>query len=179
MPASRVPAAQRLAGAGACTPDGARIAVFDRQGCAEGCTNAQRNRRFWQLSTLDVATGGLAALPRFDPIPGAAARMAGWQRDGTAVVVALRRGGGTTRLLQPDGVDVWDIDVARDLVLDGRFGGPSPAPAPFPTAAWLSRATPTPALLLPLLAGLVVRAVRRRRSVPGHLGRGARDQPAR
>nr|BFE58850.1 hypothetical protein GCM10020063_033760 [Dactylosporangium thailandense] len=202
-------ATQRLAGAGAFTPDGARIALFDLQGCTEGCTNSVRNRRFWQLSTLDVATGDLAFRPRFDPVSGAAARVAGWQRDGTAVVVAYRdqeddgtgsaaydlpvayrtvsaadllalhRGGGTTRLIQPDGVDVWDIDVAHDLLLDGRFGGPSPDPAAFPAASWLYWVTLTPAVLLLLVAGLIVRAVRRRRSVAGHLGRGARDQPAR
>ncbi|MEV0731370.1 hypothetical protein [Polymorphospora sp. NPDC050346] len=38
------------------------------------------------------------------------------------------RTGGTTQLIRQEGVWVWDIDVAHDLVVDGRFGGPSSKP---------------------------------------------------
>jgi hypothetical protein len=167
--------------------------VLTLDGCAVACTNAARNQRKWQLGTLDVATGRPGPEGGFDPVPGAVVRMAGWQRDGTAVFVAyqdqdlsydqrpsmdlpaayrtvtaatllaVRPGGGTTQLIRPEGVEVWDIDVAHDLLLDGRFGGPSPEPGAFPPARWLYWLVLTPIAGLAGLALLVVLLVRSRR----------------
>ncbi|MEN3310473.1 MAG: hypothetical protein V7603_6675 [Micromonosporaceae bacterium] len=181
-------ARQRLAGTGAFTNDGTRLAVLDLDGCAVACTNAVRNQRQWRLVTLDAATGQAVPDGGFDWVPGAVARVAGWQRDGTAVVVtyqdqhdpyydrepsmdvpaayrtvsaaillAVRSGGGTTQLIRPEGVQVWDIDVAHDLVIDGRFGGPSSQPAAFPAAWWLYWLVLTPTAGLLLLVVLLVR----------------------
>ncbi|BCJ63689.1 hypothetical protein GCM10009779_46760 [Polymorphospora rubra] len=192
-------AGQRLAGTGAFTADGSRLAVLGLDGCAVACTNAARNQRQWRLTTLDAATGQAGPDGGFDPVPGAAVRVAGWQRDGTAVLVtyqdehhpyydrepsieapaayravsaakllAVRPGGGTTQLIRQEGVWVWDIDVAHDLVVDGRFGGPSPEPTAFPAAWWLYCLVLTPTVGLLLLVVLVVRWRRRapRRAVP-------------
>jgi hypothetical protein len=177
-------ARQRLAGTGAFTADGTRLAVLDLEGCAVACSNAARNQRQWRLLTLDATTGQAGPDDRFDRVPGAIVRMVGWQRDGTAVVVtyqdqhdetpsqdvpaayrtvtaanllAMRPGGGTTRLIHPQGVQIWDIDVAHDLLVDGRFGGPSPGPAAFPAARWLYWLVFTPTAVLLLLVMLVVR----------------------
>ncbi|UWZ39545.1 hypothetical protein Drose_15695 [Dactylosporangium roseum] len=187
-------AGQRLAGTGAFTADGTRLALFDRDGCAVACTHAARNQRQWRLVTLDAATGQPGPDGGFDRVPGAVVRLAGWQRNGTAVVVtyqnqqgpdydrepslelptayrtvsaanllAVRPGGGTTQLIHPEGVQIWDIDVAHDLVLDGRFGGPSPKPAVFPAAGWLYWLVLTPTAGLLLIVVLIVRWRRRAR----------------
>ncbi|MER7001496.1 hypothetical protein ABT297_00350 [Dactylosporangium sp. NPDC000555] len=190
-------AGQRLAGTGAFTADGSRLAVLELDGCAVACTSAARNQRQWRLVTLDAGTGRAGPDGGFDRVPGAAVRVVGWQRDGTAVVVAyqdehnphydrdpsidppagyrtvskadllaVRPGGGTTQLIRPEYVFIWDIDVAHDLVVDGRFGGPSPAPAAFPAARWLYWLVLTPTTGLLLLVAAVVwwwRRVRRRR----------------
>ena len=186
-------AGQRLAGTGAFTADGTRLALLDLDGCAVACTHAARNQRHWRLVTLDAATGQAGTDGGFDQVPGAVVRVAGWQRDGTAVVVtyqdeddphynrepsmdvpaayrtvsaanllAMRPGGGTIQLIRPEGVQIWDIDVAHDLVVDGRFGGPSPEPAAFPAAWWLYWLALTPTAVLLLLVGVVV--TRRRRT---------------
>jgi hypothetical protein len=182
---------QRLAGTGAVSADGSRVAVLTPTGCSDACSNAERNRRQWRLDVLDTATGTALPGPGFDRVTGAAVRVAGWQRDGTAVVVvyrdeenagagaapaapttyrevdradllALRPGGGTTTLIHPSGVAIWDLDVARDLLVDGRFGGPSPEPPPFPAADWLY--VTAAAVLLPIVGlVIVIRRVRRRR----------------
>ena len=80
-------------------------------------------------------------------------------------LVALRPGGGTRALLQQPAHHVGDLDVAQDLLRDGRFGGPAPKPAAFPAATWLY---PTAlgvlaAIVLPPWVGwLLVRRARRR-----------------
>jgi hypothetical protein len=196
-------AGQRLAGTGAFTGDGTRIAVLGLDGCAVSCTHAARNQRQWRLTTVDVATGRPAADGGFARIGGAAVRVAGWQDDGTAVVVAyedtdeppydqgpamdapaayravsaaglfaLRPDGSTTPLIRTQGVQVWDIDVARDLLAGGRFGGPSPEPAAFPAAWWIYGFVLIPVAGLLLLTALVVRLRRgaRRRRAAGRIG---------
>lgn len=187
-------AGQRLAGTGAFTADGTRLALLDLDGCAVACTNAARNQRQWRLVTLDAATGQAGTDGGFDQVPGAVVRVVGWQRDGTAVVVtyqdeddpyndrepsmevpaayrtvsaadllAVRPGGGTTQLIRPEGVQIWDVDVAHDLVVDGRFAGPSPEPAAFPAARWLYWLVLTPTAGLLLLVVVVVTWWRRAR----------------
>jgi hypothetical protein len=189
---------QRLAGTGAFTADGTRIAVLDHDGCAVACTNLARNVRKWRVLTLDATTGQPASDSGFDRVPGAVVRMAGWQRNGTAVVVAyldesnpnydrgpsqdvptsyravsaanllaLSPGGGTVQLIRPESVQLWDIDVAHDLLVEGRFGGPSPQPTPFPAASWLYWVLVTPlAVLLLIIAVVVVVWRRTRRPLP-------------
>jgi hypothetical protein len=157
---------QRLAGTGAWSLDGRRLAVFTFEGCDGKCTPQERNARTWRLDYLDAETGAPATGDRFDTLTGAAVRVVGFQRDGAAVVVryvdeampnaeatesdgtfykdvieadlmALRPGGGQRQLLRKPVGDVWDVDVPRNLVVDGRFGGPSPGPALFPLPWWL------------------------------------------
>jgi hypothetical protein len=158
--------------------DGAGIGVFTvADGCRVACSSAQRNARSWRLEVLPVATGGPG--PVFATFGGAGAKLAGWQRDGTAVVVryvdetwddgpAYRppddykavtdvdllgldpRGGTKVLLDKPAGI-VWDVDVAADLVAAGAFGGPSPSPSVFPLAQWAAMLL----LVLVWVAGLV------------------------
>jgi len=53
--------------------------------------------------------------------------------------------------------EVWDIDVARNLIVEGRFGGPSPQPNMFPAPWWFE----APLSVLVALAGfLIFRRVR-------------------
>jgi hypothetical protein len=174
---------QRLGGTGAWSLDGRRLAVFTFEGCAGTCTSKQRNARTWRLSYVDTETGAPVTGAPFDPLTGAAVRVVGFQRDGEAVVVryvdevipnaeategdgtfykdvieadlmALRPGGGQRQLLRKPVGDVWDVDVPRDLVVDGRFGGPSPEPAVLPLPWWayammviLAVVLPTPAVV--------------------------------
>jgi hypothetical protein len=158
-----LPAGARLGGVGAYTADGSGIGVFTVvTGCTADCGNAARNARSWRLTVLSSATGTPGAT-----FGGATAKLAGWQRDGTAVVVryvdetspyegpsydppdayravsdvdllALDPRGGTRVLLARPARVVWDLDVAADLVAAGAFGGPSPAPSVFPLARWFA-----------------------------------------
>jgi hypothetical protein len=96
---------------------------------------------------VDTRTGAFTRGPRFDPVSADAARVLGWQPDGSIVVhllhsaiipmvptseperselVALHPAGGRTTLIQlPDGAA--DVDVPRQLIEQGAFGGPSPS----------------------------------------------------
>ncbi|WP_327011142.1 hypothetical protein OHA72_30020 [Dactylosporangium sp. NBC_01737] len=79
-------AGARLGGAGAYTADGAGIGVFTVvAGCTTDCGHTQRNARSWRLTVVSSATGAPGAT--FATFGGASAKLAGWQRDGTAVVV--------------------------------------------------------------------------------------------
>ena len=80
-----------------------------------------------------------------------------------AGLLAMRPGGGTARLIQPEHVQIWDIDVAHDLLVDGRFGGPSPGPAAFPAARWLYWLVLTATTALAVLFVTVIRWRRTRR----------------
>ncbi|MEV0129597.1 hypothetical protein AB0H83_14210 [Dactylosporangium sp. NPDC050688] len=69
--------------------------------------------------------------------------------------------------LSPDGNLVSSVDIAQDLLREGRFGGSVPAPAALP-ARWSVIAQGALCLLVPVLLAtavvvLMVRAVRRRR----------------
>ena len=54
-------------------------------GCTVDCGDRARNARSWRLTMLSSATGTAGAT--FATFGGATAKLAGWQRDGTAVVV--------------------------------------------------------------------------------------------
>ncbi|MET7426465.1 hypothetical protein [Dactylosporangium sp. NPDC005555] len=184
-------ARQRLAGAGAYTPDGAGVALLNIDGCATGCGRDELTARRWQVSYLDAATGEDRSGPALPVVTGAAVRALGWH-DGALVVVRHEleddvlsgddeTGWTPTRhvsvlTLRPDGTvavvldppdGVTSIDIAQDLLRDGRFGGPVPDPAVLP-ARWSVLAQVSLCLLVPLLVVAaavvaIVRAVRRRR----------------
>lgn len=176
-----LPDGARLGGPWAYTADGTGIGVFTlAAGCTVDCDHATRNARSWRLTV--VPTGPSAPPPGgFATFGGAVARLAGWQSDGTAVVVryfdevdprqaasydppdayravsdvdllALDPRGGTRPLLKKPAGIIWDVDVAADLVAAGAFGGPSPTPAVFPLARWAA----TILLVLAWAAGLAV-----------------------
>lgn len=182
---------QRLAGTGAWSLDGQRIAVTSFEGCATACSAAKLNQRTWQLGQISARTGQPADSPgEFDPLRGAAVRLLGWQRTGHAVVVryvdeevagvisgaagpetyykavidvdllALRPRGGTSVLLDKPARQVWDIDVPQNLLREGRFGGPSPAPGVLPLPWWIE--VPV-AVLLALIGWRIFCRARRRR----------------
>jgi WD40 repeat protein len=182
-----LPARTRLAGSGAWTPDG-RLAVSDVDGCLRDCRAAAADARTWRLRYLDPRSGAETPDPTYDAVDGMVAEVLGWQPDGDVVVLTYRSstptggtvyegdrrepqllvlhaGGGRDRLIAlPAFVD--RIDVAHDLVVADRFGGPAPAPAVWPIAHYVYRVTA--ALLfvfvaLPLLAWRLIRRVRRRR----------------
>nr|BFE63278.1 hypothetical protein GCM10020063_078040 [Dactylosporangium thailandense] len=140
----------RLAGAGAWTPDGTRIALLTLDGCAEACDTASLAARTWHVSYLDAATGADAAGPALPPLTGLAVRALGWHDTELVAVVsdpepgdgALDAGfddggwaitghvrvavvapGGVRTVLDPP-PEVSSIDVAPDLVAAGAFGGP-------------------------------------------------------
>ncbi|MET7421579.1 hypothetical protein [Dactylosporangium sp. NPDC005555] len=184
-----LPAGAMLGGPWAWSTDG--IGVFTiAEGCTTTCTNAERNDRTWRLTVLSSDSGAPTGRT-FATFGGAAARLAGWQRDGTAVVVryldeadqqgpaydapdayravsdvdllALDPRGGTKVLLRkPPGV-IWDLDVAADLVAAGAFGGPSPSPPVLPLARWAATTAFVALWLLGLAVWLVVALVRRSR----------------
>jgi hypothetical protein len=163
---------RRLAGPGAWTPDG-RLALVDA---------AEPGLR---IIYLDVESGAEVTGPPLDPVTGSALRLLGWQADGDAVVavyqpprppvlvkphdvawvsgvqlLALRPGGGQTELVDLPG-DVHYVDVARDLLVADRFGGP---PASL-TTRWADWATGlrTELMVLASLVALVVAISQRRR----------------
>jgi len=185
--------AERLAGAGAFTPDGSRFAVVSADGwCRADCTADARNARTWNLRLRDTASGALVPGTRFASLGGAAVRVAGWYRDGTAVVVryrarsgdgpapdpptahrsvaeaallALPATGGQQSLVRTPRNGVRDLDVARDLILNARFGGPSPEPGTVPVAPWLVVLPVVVLLAIAALTWLAWRLVRRRRKM--------------
>jgi hypothetical protein len=149
--------ARQLAGAGAWTPDGP-LAAWDIEP-----SGAAVDPNVMRLVLIDPATGATVDGPVFDPVPGLAAWVLGWQSDGAAVVEsfhgpimapgepidfarsarldAYRPGGGRSELVQLP-ADATRVDVARDWL--DRFGGPAPP--------WSSRA-------LDVLAGRVLEAI--------------------
>jgi len=167
---------RRLAGPGAWTSDG-RLALADAG---------------LSITYLDVESGAEVTGPRLDRVTGSALRLLGWQADGDAVVavfqpppppalvaphdlawvsgvqlLALHPGGGRTELVDLPG-DVLYVDVARDLLVADRFGGPG-ASLPARWADWAAGLRTE----LTVLAGLVVLvvAVRLRRRIRALLRR--------
>ncbi|PZG22568.1 hypothetical protein C1I95_05205 [Micromonospora craterilacus] len=152
---------RKLAGSGAFTADGSRIAVADLDGCLSGCDSAALAARTWTVTWLDAATGQDVAGPTLTPVRGQALRALGWRlgtdlvavryeadpgngmregdywndtgywESGRVQLIALRPDGATEVLLDPPD-EVWSLDVARDLLEAGAFGAPATEPRPFP-----------------------------------------------
>ena len=152
---------RHLAGVGAFTADGTKITTVTVRGCVGDCTSEQLAAREWSLGYLDASTGADATGPAFQPVTAMAVRVLGWRwrtdpvvetyqpmpgvtstagspfndtGDGyvtAARLIALTAGGGSQTLLDPPH-DVAAIDVPRDLVEAGRFGGRDVKPRPLP-----------------------------------------------
>ncbi|MFF5228755.1 hypothetical protein [Dactylosporangium sp. NPDC000521] len=193
-PLATLPAGALLGGPWSYTADGTGLGVFTvADGCTAACSHAARNARSWRLTVLSATTGDQlpTSLPTFG---GATARLAGWQRDGTAVVVryvdetytagpsyeppaayravsdadllALAPDGTTKSLLTKPPGTIWDVDVAADLVAAGAFGGPSPAPSVFPLARWAATTVFVALWALAMLTWLTIALIRRSRRHP-------------
>ncbi|WP_157441731.1 hypothetical protein [Actinoplanes awajinensis] len=183
-----------LAGAGAFSADGARIAIAELTGCLDRCDRDALAARTWKVSYLDAATGQPATGPDLPAVTAMAIRALGWTRSGELVVtrhepengaeklpdqrwsdigweetghitlVALCAGGAQRTLLDPPG-DVTTMDVAADLVRAGSFGGPAPRAAAFPARPVVWWVV-APAVVLTAVALLTVWLVIRRRRRP-------------
>ncbi len=179
-------AGRHLAGTGAFSADGRRIATFTLDGCREGCDAGQLNARRWRIGYLDAATGKETTGPALDPVTAMGVRLLGWARDTDAVVVrheaepgarmdgdpywsdlgywesghvtvvGLRPGGGTSTLLDPP-PQVTGIDIAMNVVRAGSFGGPDRKPSVFPARGVIF--FPIVCLGVPLLVVTVLVAV--------------------
>ncbi|MEQ4305733.1 hypothetical protein ABNF97_30850 [Plantactinospora sp. B6F1] len=150
---------RHLAGVGAFTPDGRRIATVTLDGCRDECDSVALAARTWRFGYLDARTGADGTGAAFGPVTAMAVRMLGWRLGtdpvvltyrpeggarsgpgfndtgwwevGDATLVALRPGGGSEVLVDSPG-EVLAMDVPRNLLEAGRFGGPARAPAPLP-----------------------------------------------
>lgn len=150
-----------LSGPGAFTADGQRIATVSLDGCLDQCDSARLAARRWQVGYLDAASGAEATGPAMPPVTAMAVRALGWRHGtdlvtvtyrpeqgvrkeasngwndtgfwevGDASLVALRPGGTVETLLDPPDA-VLSMDVARDLLEAGRFGGEAKEPGMFP-----------------------------------------------
>ncbi|GIG86893.1 WD40 repeat domain-containing protein [Plantactinospora endophytica] len=184
---------RHLAGPGAFTPDGRQIATLTLHGCRDECDTAALAARSWQFGYLDAATGTDGTGPGFGPVTAMAVRVLGWRLGtdpvaltyrpedgvrkspeqsfddtgwwevGDATLVALRPGGGAEVLVDSPG-EVLAMDVPRDLLESGRFGGPARPPAPFPARPLvLVAVVPLGLLLIAVGVPVAVAVVRRRR----------------
>lgn len=174
---------RRLAGVGAWLPDGSRIAVLEMSGCETDCDNRALNSRVYRIRYLDAGRGVEVSGPRLDEVVAIGCRLLGWLPGGGAVVVrhdansfvhngplpvawgetdtdvvgsveliGLRPGGGRARLVElPAGAR--HVDVPRDLVEAGAFGGPSPSVVEGGVRRVVGAVTP---VVLALGPGLVV-----------------------
>jgi hypothetical protein len=185
---------RHLAGLGAFSPDGTRIATVTLDGCLRSCDTAALASRTWRVGYLDAATGQDTTGPAVDPVRGMALRVLGWRngsdlvalryqpergayRDGPVgwndtgwwetgevTLIALRPGGGTEILVDSPG-EILAMDVSRDLLEAGRFGGPSRPPAPFPARpVILAALVPAAVPVIAAVFGLLLRRRRRRGS---------------
>ena len=184
---------QHLAGIGAFTPDGGRITVVTLDGCVARCDSTQLATRRWSFGYRDAATGEETDGPRLAPVRAMAVRALGWREGRDVVAVTYRPADRPDKTLgtwmdtdywQTDGVslvalgsgepkvlvelpdEVLAVDVARDLVEEGKFGGPSPRPAAWPARPDIVAILAVPVLLVVVPLGLVafwlVRRWRRR-----------------
>lgn len=150
-----------LAGRGAWSPDGRRIALLAYDGCVtRRCADtAEMLLRSWRIEFLDAATGR----PTGDaiPVPGSAVELIAW-RNGDPVVerqspeadyakrhtdlaAVSARGREQVLLSAPNGVS--DLEVPGDLLDRAAFGGPEPRPSPFAAPPWLYATLAVPMLL--------------------------------
>lgn len=175
-----------LAGGGAWLPDGRRLAILDMADCVTGCDDPALHPHAYQVRYLEADSGVEVPGPPLDDVVGVRPRLLGWQADGDAVVVepglnggsggveliALRPGGGRSRLVDLP-AEAQDVDVPRDLVGAGAFGGPSPSVVEGRLREVLAPVTPVvlalgPGLVVPLFLLLavvvsMVSLIRRRR----------------
>jgi hypothetical protein len=153
-----------LAGVGAFTPGGGLVTTLTLDGCLERCDTAALAARRWRVGYLDARTGAEAMGPALPVVSGLAVRALGWRHASDLVVLSYRPAPGAAKtelewddtaysvvgdvtllalaperepetLLDPPDA-VIGIDVARDLLTAGRFGGASPRPSVFP-ARWV------------------------------------------
>lgn len=183
-----------LAGVGAFTGDGRLITTVTLDGCLTGCDTAALAARRWRFGYRNAATGAPASGPALADAEGMAVRALGWRhgRDlvaleyepepghdkidqpmwqdtgywetGHVVLTARTPDGRVETLLDPPG-EVLGVEVARDLLEAGRFGGPAARPAMFPARNII--VVPlvlfgTPLLLVLGITGLVLWRRRRR-----------------
>ncbi|GGM35274.1 hypothetical protein GCM10011608_19880 [Micromonospora sonchi] len=183
---------RKLAGNGAFTADGSRIAVADLEGCLSGCDSAALAARTWTVTWLDAATGRDAGGPTLAPVRGQALRALGWRlgidlvavryeaepgngmpegtgwndtgywESGRVQLIALRPDGTTEVLLDPPD-EVWSLDVARDLLEAGSFGAPATEPRPFPARPIILLVVVPPVLLITVVVGVPLLWRRHRR----------------
>ncbi|MGH3716689.1 MAG: hypothetical protein ACRDT4_25010 [Micromonosporaceae bacterium] len=172
-----------LVGVGAYTDDGGQIAVTTMQGCLQPCTERELAERRWSFSYLDPATGKPTDGPELTPITAMAVRGLGWHGDQLVAVTHRPEGGmpegvdvngwddfdywavgdahlvaigptGTKRLIDsPE--EMLGIDVPRDLIVSGRFGGGSPEPSGLPPRWEVVLFYVAPYLCLGLLVGVL------------------------
>ncbi|GHJ52407.1 hypothetical protein Nm8I071_17140 [Nonomuraea sp. TT08I-71] len=169
-----------LAGRGAWSPDGARIALLAFDGCAgPACGIEEVAARSWRLEFLDAATG--QPLGASVPVGGWATELVGW-RNGDAVLNRLSRetafqerhaslvavaAGGREQVLVTAPPGVSGIDVPADLLADAVFADAAPRPSPWAAPLWLYPVVALPALLLAALLAHTLRRRRKRRASPG------------
>jgi hypothetical protein len=169
---------QRLGGPGAWTADG-HLALWEVvSGCETECESPYPGVGEFRLRFLDPAGGADPPMPRFDTVSGSMPRLLGWLADGSAVVetyrpagtrpwsraslrvIALHPGGGRTELIRLPH-DAHHVDIPRDLLVAGRFGGDPPSTAAR-FADWVVGAARRVALALSVVAALVALALMRR-----------------
>src|SRR5262249_4444492 len=139
----------------------------------------------WTFSYLDARTGAPADGPDLPAVGGQDVRALGWTRDGALVVLRTEPTGHVTLLgLSPDGTTttlldpperVTSLDVAQDLVVAGRFGGPGSSASLTPVrdlAGWWYYLVPSLicvvtvlGVVLAVLRGWVRRRRRRRNTI--------------
>ncbi|GLI02503.1 WD40 repeat domain-containing protein [Phytohabitans aurantiacus] len=150
-----------LAGPGAFTADGRRIATVSLDGCLNDCDTARLASRQWRVGYLDAGSGADTTGPAMPPVTAMAVRALGWRQGtdlvavaygpeervrkeaasgwndtgfwevGDASLVALRPDDTVETLIDPPDA-VLSMDVARDLLEAGRFGGEAKEPDIFP-----------------------------------------------
>ncbi|MBF9134488.1 hypothetical protein I0C86_36995 [Plantactinospora sp. S1510] len=188
---------RHLAGVGAFSPDGRRIATVALDGCQDECDRAALAARTWRFGYLDAASGVDTDGPAIGPVTAMAVRALGWRLGtdlvaltyrpendarkaadvpfndtgwfevGDATLVALRPGGGSDVLVDSPG-EVLAMDVPRDLLESGRFGGPARQPAPFPARPLiLLPAVPLVVVLIGVAVPVIFWVRRRRRRLDG------------
>jgi hypothetical protein len=165
-----VPLTQGLAGRGAWSPDGRRLALFAFDGCTYDCDQAGYDARRHRVEQIDPTTGEVVGAPV--PLAGVPFRAIGWRGAGDLVFTYAPDGTGHPHValvaLRPDGtvdtlvetpVGVSDVDLPDDLVRAGAFGGPAPQPSIWAAPAWAYLIAAVPLLCVLWL----VRRLRRRR----------------
>lgn len=80
---------QRLAGVGAWSQDGRRVALLSMSGCSRGCDQAELNARQWRFSELDTGNG-TSSTGAYQTVTGLAVRVLGRLPDGELAVARYR-----------------------------------------------------------------------------------------